>query len=446
MASGGRRAARRNGERWDATGRRLHWWNRGSGIRLRIWMLVHSLVLVALCGGVYGAVVSNSRGPAYRGLGVPAQSPGLIGRLVGSSGPSGLARPTKQQIMEPDGLYFGTTTRQAPFSASEVDRVAALDGGVRPTMTQYFGTWSKPFDRKAVADAYAHGTFPVLTWEPWDDGDQNVANAAHGTIPAGNIDKPDYRLSDIIDGRYDAYITAYAKAVAADGWPIGMRFAHEMNGVWYSWAEKVNGNKPGQYVLAWRHVHDLFVKAGATNVIWIWSPNIIRPVPHTALKPLYPGDDYVDWIGLTGYKSLTESTPQQTFGPTLDEISSFTDKPVLITETGAEPAANKASWIAAFFPWMRSDPNIIGFIWTQEDQQDGVNGDWRFSTDDASRQAFSRGLGTLRLADGLSGTAKTTARPSPGGSPPSSSGPPSPGTGGTAVAGGRASAGAGRVS
>ena len=47
-----------------------------------------------------------------------------------------------------------------------------------------------------------------------------------------------------------------------------------MNGNWFAWMEGVNGNQPGEYVAAWRHVHDIFTAVGATNVSWVWCPNV----------------------------------------------------------------------------------------------------------------------------------------------------------------------------
>ena len=47
-----------------------------------------------------------------------------------------------------------------------------------------------------------------------------------------------------------------------------------MNGFWFPWNEGVNGNQPGEFVAAWRHVHDIFEAVGATNATWVWCPNV----------------------------------------------------------------------------------------------------------------------------------------------------------------------------
>ena len=76
-------------------------------------------------------------------------------------------------------------------------------------------------------------------------------------------DQPAFSLSTIISGKYDAYIRQWASEAKNWGHPFFLRFNHEMNGDWYPWSEQVNGNQPGQFVQAWRHVHDIFTQVGA---------------------------------------------------------------------------------------------------------------------------------------------------------------------------------------
>ncbi|WP_152648294.1 glycoside hydrolase family 26 protein [Streptacidiphilus anmyonensis] len=387
--------------------KRLHWWNRGSGIRLRVWMAVNVLLLATISYGVYAAVQTKAEGTSFAGLGVAPTAPGLLQRLSGGGSKPADTVPDKSLFLAPKGVYFGAATPGAPYSSGEVSDVAAAAGGVRPTMTEFFVNWTQSFRAAMVTSAYDHGTLPVISWEPWAGGQEN--NIGVGQVPKNNADQPKYRLANIIDGSFDSYITAFAKGVAAAKWPVALRFAHEMNGTWYPWSEKTDGNKPGQYVAAWRHVHDLFQQAGATNVIWVWSPNIIRPVPHTKLSSLYPGDAYVDWVGLTGY-GVRESTPATTFDPTLRQVRALTKKPILITETGAQPDKDKVSWVTSFFPWLEQNHDIIGFVWTEKTRTSGALSDWRFNGDPQSEDAFQNGISTASLVTGLG----SLTRPSSG--------------------------------
>ena len=111
------------------------------------------------------------------------------------------------------------------------------------------------------------GSIPEITWEPWDT-----------TKPLG-ASQPRYSLRNIADGKFDSYIRTWARTLAAYGGEVQLRFAQEMNGDWYPWGRGTNGNTPAEFVKAWRHVHDIFTAAGATNVQWVWRPRVRGAAP-----------------------------------------------------------------------------------------------------------------------------------------------------------------------
>lgn len=140
--------------------------------------------------------------------------------------------------------------------------------------------------------------------------------------------------------RADAYIQTWVAAAAAYGRPVYIRSAHEMNvpGA-HPWSMGVNGNTPAQFVAAWRYIVDRFRAGGATNVKWVWSPNTVDT--DKPLTGLYPGDAYVDMIGLDGYNWGTAKDPSwlgwrtftQIFGATYDQVRGLApSKPVFVTE------------------------------------------------------------------------------------------------------------------
>src|SRR5690606_25171035 len=133
---------------------------------------------------------------------------------------------------------------------------------------------SMDFDRDAVEKVSNRGALPLITLEPW--------NSKHG------VDQPDYSLDRIASGDFDDELRRWAEDAKHWGGRLLLRFAHEMNGNWYPWAERMNGNDPGDYVNAWRHVHDLFEEVGADNVEWEWSPNVMYQ-GSTPFEDLYPG-------------------------------------------------------------------------------------------------------------------------------------------------------------
>ncbi|HSX39034.1 MAG TPA: glycosyl hydrolase, partial [Candidatus Saccharimonadales bacterium] len=149
-----------------------------------------------------------------------------------------------------------------------------------------------------------HGAIPLIDWSSAD-------------LRANPYEtQSEYTLAKITSGTYDTYIHQWATDAKAWGKPFFLRFDWEMNGNWYPWSELKNTNTSGQYVAMWRHVHDIFTSVGATNVSWVWCPNISSTDTSVSIPigNLYPGDAYVDWTCLDGYnKDSGYKTFEQVF-------------------------------------------------------------------------------------------------------------------------------------
>ena len=117
-----------------------------------------------------------------------------------------------------------------------------------------------------------------------------------------------------------------------------------INGLW-PYSESVNGNRTGDFVKTWRHVHDIFRQEGATNATWVWcaTGEYHGSLP---LKGLYPGDDYVDWSCIDAYNWDYEFDAVQrrcSGRPTTRCRRSRPSKPLLIGETAStEKGGSKA--------------------------------------------------------------------------------------------------------
>ncbi|MER5884125.1 glycosyl hydrolase [Streptomyces sp. NPDC001941] len=260
----------------------------------------------------------------------------------------------------------------------------------RPQVFEFSADWaSGRFDAAAIDRVAARGMMPMVAWEPWDHRKESKDPELRG-------EQSDFKLSRITSGHFDAYVRSWAEGIKSLGYPVAVRLAHEMNGYWYPWCEQSNGNRPGDYARAWRHVHDLFDQVGARNAVWVWSPNV-GYTNSTPLKGLYPGDAYVDWIGLSGYYGTVGKEAYQPFaslfGPTRKELRRFTDKPLVITEVGATDAAGrKAAWITDMFRTLPRYRDVIGVIWYQAVKEI----DWRVGTSAAASAAFARGADAAR--------------------------------------------------
>lgn len=290
--------------------------------------------------------------------------------------------PTVDDLLRPTTRLYGVHTPLAPFNFGGVDEITTLAGKAPNTVT-FFQTFSQEYPSTAIANAWSRQMLPVLTLEP-------IVEHSTSGQPL---------LRDITGGSWDAYLTRWALAAKAQGLPIALRFAQEMNGSWYSWSEGLHGNRPGDYVKAWRHVHDLFESAGATNVIWVWSVNRVDNLPLKSLSRVYPGDDYVDWVGMSGYLRDTNDGSPPTFATTFDrtlaELGKVApDKLVLLTEVGAGTSeANRVAWMQSFFDALLAHPEIIGFSWFNDFKS---GGDWRIQYSGATAAAFAAGVADPR--------------------------------------------------
>lgn len=343
----------------------------------RFWMVLNGVVLVALTAFVLQPALTGEAAPS---VSRPSDRP-TTPRFT--TPPPADQVPTKQEIMADSRIRFGLSAPEVPWSAEELQKISTT-AGARPTMLQYFVKWNEEVRADAIEASYQQRALPIISWEPWDGAEATV-------------NQPKYALKRIAGGAHDTYITKVATTLRDARYPVGIRFAHEMNGNWYPWSESRSGNRKGDYVKAWRHVHDIFKTVGAENVLWIWSPNIIRAVPNVSLSALYPGDEYVDWAGTVGY-AVRERAAGAVFEPTLKALAKVTDKPVLITETGVQPGPLKTGWIEDFFPWLAKQRNLVGFVWFEYSSTNGGNQDWRFSAKPENAKAFKTGLRSLNLA------------------------------------------------
>ncbi|WP_406002684.1 glycoside hydrolase family 26 protein [Streptomyces sp. NBC_00829] len=289
----------------------------------------------------------------------------------------------------PGKAFIGVFTSEGTHDFTEAADFARQTRH-RPQVFEFSADWaSDVFDAEAINKVARRGMLPMVAWEPWD-------HRAEAKEPTLRGEQSRYRLSRIIDGSFDSHLRSWARGIASLRYPVAIRLAHEMNGYWYPWCEQSNGNRRGEYVRAWRHVHKVFEAEGARNAVWVWSPNVSY-TNSTALNRLYPGDAYVDWVGLSGYYGTVGKENYQSFdrlfSPTRTELRRFTRKPLVITELGATDAAGrKAEWITGMFRALPRHPDIIGVIWYQAVKEI----DWRVGTDRASSSAFAAGASASR--------------------------------------------------
>lgn len=209
------------------------------------------------------------------------------------------------------------------------------------------------------------------------------------------------RAEEILDGSADARIAANARALAAYGRPVYLRFAWEMNGSWFDWCGVHSPSGADGFIRAWRRVHDIFGAAGASNVAWVWCVNWNdNPAePANVAARYYPGDAYVDWIGVDGFNDSGQN-PERLFGAFYRAYAGR--KPLMIGETAVTRPDNgpsvegaEATWIASLAAWIKGHPDIRALVWFDTDVTAETGGtiDWRidaFSGELAAYRALVR--------------------------------------------------------
>ena len=299
-------------------------------------------------------------------------------------------------IVVPTRTDAAPAARGQTLFGMDVPSLTQLDAsqaavGARAAIVGTFADWAHTPDfPTGFAEAVnRRGAVALVSWEPWD-------------WDRGGADQPDYALRGIAAGEHDALIDRWAAEVARYGRPVMLRFAPEMNGDWLPWSTGVNGNRPGDYVAAWRHVRARFRRAGADNAVWVWNPTVAYD-GSTALRSLFPGAGEVDWLAVDGYnwgalKRWGWQSYADVFAPTLRAFRALAPgRQEMIAETASAPGARRAAWISDTLRSARRD-GVRAVVWFEFDKET----DWRLGADPesaAAAHAVLRGPGWRQGGD-----------------------------------------------
>ncbi|MFO7947654.1 MAG: glycosyl hydrolase [Armatimonadota bacterium] len=204
-----------------------------------------------------------------------------------------------------EGCYLGAYIELDHVVDGDIEAFAEMTGRPHATYFRYVG-YGRPFPYKWVKELKSRGIAPHIAWEP-NRGLQMVKN--------------------------DEYLRGWAEAARHADVPIFLRYASEMNGTWQNYS----GN-PELYIQKWRIVYRV-MKSVAPKVVMVWCP---FATPRTTIPDYYPGDEYVDWVGVNIY-SVVHQDGDLTKPPTEDPVAllryvydRYADtKPIAVCEYGA---------------------------------------------------------------------------------------------------------------
>lgn len=207
-------------------------------------------------------------------------------------------------------------------------------------------------------------------------------------------------IPEIANGDYDEFLFEWASGLKEMGEPVFLRFANEMNGDWAEWCSWFYSLDPDLYVMAWNRIYTLFEKVGADNVYFVWNPHDRTYPDYNWNKDYlyYPGDNEVDWIGLTAYNNGVtrpneewrdfEECYSQLYS---DYMSRYYLKPFMIAEFACnEIGGDKSEWITQGFRLLKENyPNIRIAVWWN-----GADATWIYDIDstEQAKEAFKEAL------------------------------------------------------
>lgn len=202
------------------------------------------------------------------------------------------------------------------------------------------------------ADTYAldRNRALLITIEPW-------------TWTRDQRNTAEFLRTGIAQGYYDANMRNICAVIGTLNSPVSVRWGHEMETsdgqfIWSDW-------KPEDYISSYRRMIDI-CRAEAPDANIVWSP-----IGLEGAEAYYPGDNYVDIVGLSifGFQPYEEATLGRslTFSEVLteryDRVKGF-GKPVVVAEVGysgsAEYVANWDNSLRAPRPEM---PQLVGVVY-----------------------------------------------------------------------------------
>lgn len=269
----------------------------------------------------------------------------------------------------PPQIYLGVhldPTENFTASLSQFGQYVGKKHGIYHYFT-YWGYGDFNNSHKLLLDQITgYGATPMITF---------MSIPAPGDAGCNNSN---WNLDSIIRGNHDQYLANFARQASRYRHDILVRWGHEMNLSAYGWSGYCNGANsaaPQKFVQAYQHIVDIFRQNDANNIHWVWSPNhqSFPEQPWNEIENYYPGDDYVDWIGVTGYNYSNWITFEGLFDAFLRKMNEVHPTiPVMLVEYSSTEASaqSKSQWIADAFRAMRNYPNLKASVWFHKNRTD----------------------------------------------------------------------------
>lgn len=215
----------------------------------------------------------------------------------------------------------------------------------------------KQYNRGGMITISWHMDNPVTGGDSWDVETKGVVTSV---LPNGvNHDK--------FKSWLQVGANFFASLVTEDGVkvPILLRPWHERTGSWFWWGQ--DNCTTEEYKQLWMFTYNFFREQGVDNLLYSYSPDNHRT--SDVYMERYPGDEYVDLLGLDIYHHNGEKGTEE-YQDRLNTILSYLEKegatrnkPIALTETGLEAIPIANWWTGVLLPAIENYPISYVLTW-----------------------------------------------------------------------------------
>ena len=191
------------------------------------------------------------------------------------------------------------------------------------------------YDRGMVITACLHLDNPLTGGDAWDNSNKTVA---------AEILKDGSATQAKFNTWLDRLATLAKDLKGSDGKniPVILRPFHEHTQTWSWWGKSATTEQ--EFIGLWQYFVDYLKKAGVHNFIYAISPQMDGARVESDFLFRWPGDNYVDFIGMDCYQGINNNVFVNNL-KVLSKLSGDKKKPAGVTETGVEGFKVADYWI-----------------------------------------------------------------------------------------------------
>lgn len=285
-----------------------------------------------------------------------------------------LKKLSKEQILfgHQDALAYGVEWKEWHKSRSDVKDVCGQHPAIVGWDLSKLGKYEHNIDSVVFSqmqdwmkEVFKMGGINTISWhldnlvtggDSWDTGEQVIS----ALIPGGSHHEAYKAKLDVVAEFIGALKVGF---LFKKDIPIIFRPFHEHTGGWFWWGDPYC--TPEEYKTLWKFtVRYLRDEKGLHNILWCYSPDIIKD--KTTYLKSYPGDEWVDILGLDDYHDMGAKGNPEDLTKRLRmvvELAEEKGKVAALTETGFEAIPDEEWWTETLLKHIKADPVASQIAW-----------------------------------------------------------------------------------